>query len=76
MNKRESKKDPTELSNQDLLNYVINKNPKFIGKEEQDREKYLRPVSRYDSWLLISALSNLVLIDKMNELIKLIKEKK
>ena len=72
--KKKSKKVNVEDIKQRLEEF-LNNNKIYFGLGDNS-EKYKDATTRYDAWIAIMSLSNLVLIDKIDELISIIKKQK
>ena len=62
MEKRESKEKKIDFEK--VLSDMIQSNQQYFGGKNSG--KYIRPASRYEAWMCANALSNLVIIEKLN----------
>jgi len=72
--KREQKKEVNIKDVEGALEYLLKESQRYFGIGE-DSDKYKTPPTRYETWMMASALSNIILIDKIKELINLMKKK-
>lgn len=76
MNRRESK-EVNNLNNFEkvLEEFLNDKNNQIYFGLGENSEKYKTATTRYEAWMMVTALSNIVLIGKIDELINIMKKK-
>lgn len=74
-NKKDEVTDIKEIES--VLNGLINnKNTKHYFGFGDDAVKYRDPTTRYEAWFMASALSNMILINRIEKLIEVINKRK